>query len=468
MQLSNFDDNFNNEISQLVQQYEQAVKTNQSIFFNQDNFESIIAYYESRAELDHAYHAVQKALEVHNYSAMLWLKFAQLTFQIKDCDEALQYLDKAEALDPSEIGIGLLRCEIYTFEGNYDKALELLQALELKADKDDLPEIYLQFCDVYEDKSEYNKAYEYLKKCIIQDTTNEEAFSRINYAADFNALHYDSLAFHQSLIENEPYNFNAWYNLHYSYKALDNLDKAIDALEFALAIDEDEDFIYIELATLYHKTKQYDKALAILSEMSTLFEDDEEMNMLKAHNYFALEKYKMARYHYNRVIRIDPTHSEAYYHLGLTYQQENKWDKAHQSFEKAKELNNDQYDFLLAYANSAIVLEEEDVAMFTVLCAIDLMPIKSDAYILLTKLLYDIDDLDGVYSYLDHAISLQKNNVAIRYAKVAALLLQHKDKEAQIQLQELLAEDATHHTILFDIAPDLENNFIVQECLSNL
>jgi len=71
----------------------------------------------------------------------------------------------------------MLRAEIYTFQSRYKEAVQILEALLQKAERDDLPEIYLQLCDVYEDWEKYYEVYNCLLACIKVDPNNEEALN---------------------------------------------------------------------------------------------------------------------------------------------------------------------------------------------------------------------------------------------------------------------------------------------------
>src|SRR5689334_20674423 len=102
--MSNYD--FENDdhlnVSELIALYEQSVKEENTPFFDQEAYESIIDYYEERGQLDNAIDVAEKALLQYPYSAMLLVKKAQVCFEMKQLDTALEILDKAEIYDSSE------------------------------------------------------------------------------------------------------------------------------------------------------------------------------------------------------------------------------------------------------------------------------------------------------------------------------------------------------------------------------
>ena len=129
MSMSNFE--FDNEdevnVLELVQQYEQSLKNNHTPFFEQDDFEVIIEYYEERNQFDSALEVAEKSLLQYPYSSILLLKKAQLFFEMKQIDASLEILEKAEIFDSNELGIYLLRAEIFSFQSKYKEAIFILE-----------------------------------------------------------------------------------------------------------------------------------------------------------------------------------------------------------------------------------------------------------------------------------------------------------------------------------------------------
>jgi tetratricopeptide (TPR) repeat protein len=226
--MSNFefehdDDQIN--VSELVAQYEKSVNGEQAPFFDQDDYEVIIEYYEDMGRFEDALSVADRSLLQYPYSAMLLLKKAHIYFELKQLNPALELLDKAEIYDSSEIGIFLLRAEIFTFQSRYKEAITILHELLEKTEKEDLPDVYLQMCDVYEDWEKYYDVYSCLIECLKIDPNNEEALNRMNYCVEITDKFEDSIPFHLYLIDINPYNHFAWYNLACAYRGCNEYEK---------------------------------------------------------------------------------------------------------------------------------------------------------------------------------------------------------------------------------------------------
>lgn len=469
--MSNFD--FENEndnqlnITELIERYERSEKVGQTPFFDQDDFEAIIEYYQSKGLFEQALVVVEKSMLQFPYSSILLIKKAQIYFELKQLNIALEILDKAVIYDSSEIGIYLLRAEIYTFQSRYKEATEILYDLLSTAEKDDLADIYLQLCDVYEDWEKYFNVYDCLIECLKVDPNNEEALNRFNYCIEIVDKFEESIPFHNYLIDINPYNEFAWYNLACAYRGINEYEKAIDAFEYVLAINEDADFVYQDIAELHFKNGMYKNALEVIRDMCETFEADDEIYFLQGKCHEALGNNKMARYCYRKAVHDNPSLSEAYFRIGETYKNEGMWEQAYKSFQKANELEKEQYDFCLAMAEAAMEIGETEVAIDACETAIDIFVKRHEAYFILGKIMAQYGDIEIARDILMKGAEVCKSTIELNYAICATAFMENKLKEAEVMLRLLLAEDYSKYDVLFDFCEDLEENHAIQNILAN-
>ena len=227
-------------------------------------------------------------------------------------------------------------------------------------------------CDVYEDWEKYFEVYDCLVACLDIDPMNEEALNRFNFCIEITDRYEDSLPIHLNMIDENPYNYLAWYNLASTYRGMNLYEKSVDAFEYALAINDDDDFMFQELAELHFKNGQYQKSLDVIKDLCETFEADDEIYFLQGKCHEALGNNKMARYCFRKAVHDNPAMSEAYFRIGETYKIEGLWEQAYKSFQKANELEKEQYEFCLAMAEAALEIGESDVALDACETAIDL------------------------------------------------------------------------------------------------
>jgi tetratricopeptide (TPR) repeat protein len=466
--MSNFDfDNDNNiNVAELIAQFEQSVKNDHTPFFDQDDFEAIVEYYEEKGQFEQAMLAVEKSLQQYPYSSILLIKKAQVYFELKQLNLALEILEKAEIYDSSEIGIYLLRAEIFTFQSRYKDAIDILEKLLETSERDDLADIYLQMCDVYEDWEKYFEVYDCLVACLKIEPNNEEALNRFNYCIEITDKYEESIPFHKKLIDINPYNEFAWYNLACSYRGVDEYENAIEAFEYVLAINDDADFVYQDIAELHFKKGEFVKALEVIKDMCNTFEADDEIYFLQGKCHEALGDMKMARYCYRKAVHDNPSLSDAYFRIGESYKHEGLWEQAYKSFQKANELEKEQYEFCLAMAEAAMEISETEVAIDACETAIDIFVKRYEAYFILAKLMALNSDTETAREILIKGAEVCKTTIELNYAICAIAFMENKLKEGEVLLRMLLEENFGAHQILFDFSEELRENVTIGNILA--
>jgi tetratricopeptide (TPR) repeat protein len=466
--MSNFDfDNDNNiNVAELIAQFEQSVKNDHTPFFDQDDFEAIVEYYEEKGQFEQAMLAVEKSLQQYPYSSILLIKKAQVYFELKQLNLALEILEKAEIYDSSEIGIYLLRAEIFTFQSRYKDAIDILEKLLETSERDDLADIYLQMCDVYEDWEKYFEVYDCLVACLKIEPNNEEALNRFNYCIEITDKYEESIPFHKKLIDINPYNEFAWYNLACSYRGVDEYENAIEAFEYVLAINDDADFVYQDIAELHFKKGEFVKALEVIKDMCNTFEADDEIYFLQGKCHEALGDMKMARYCYRKAVHDNPSLSDAYFRIGESYKHEGLWEQAYKSFQKANELEKEQYEFCLAMAEAAMEISETEVAIDACETAIDIFVKRYEAYFILAKLMALNSDTETAREILIKGAEVCKTTIELNYAICAIAFMENKLKEGEVLLRMLLEENFGAHQTLFDFSEELRENVTIGNILA--
>jgi len=472
MDFFDFDnDEFENadEIKELIQQFEESVKRNKLTFFDQDDFESIIDYYEDIGQFEKALNATQQALTIHPNSATLILRKAHLIFQLKDIDTAFELIELIHTIDATEIGAYILKAEILTSQSRYKEALDILKNLEKTANKEDLTDIYLQICDIYEDTSRYEYVFKYLKKCIGLNPYENEALNRINYCIEVTQLYEESIVFFQEMIDKHPYNYHLWYNLGCSYKGLGLTEKAIEAYEYVVAISEDEDYAYIDMIELLIQEKNITKALEVINDLIEVYEPDEEVFILQGRCFEEQGNYKLARYYYKKALHQDPSLSYIYFKIGETYKKEGLWEQAYQAFLKASDSEKEMYEFHLALVESAIEINEYEIAIDACEAAIETYVNKEDAYYLMAKIFCNLNDYETAREIIINGINACKEHTQLDYANIVILFLQKKHKETENQLRFLLENgNSSEIQYLYRFCPELNENMSFQSIINSI
>src|SRR5690606_15077784 len=200
------------------------------------------------------------------FSSEIILLKAEILTQSQKFGQALNVLDEIEQLDQNNLDAVLLRSDIYLSQYKYDQAAAFLEEKLNVFEGKSKTEILLELADVYDESEDFEAVFDTLKKVINIDMRNEEALQKLCFWADFTDKNEESVTIHQYITNEDPYNALAWFNLGSAYQSLKLNEKAFDAYEFCVAIDEKFEFAYRNMADAYMRLKWFEKALEVLEK----------------------------------------------------------------------------------------------------------------------------------------------------------------------------------------------------------
>ncbi|PSR03613.1 MAG: hypothetical protein BRD50_05540 [Bacteroidetes bacterium SW_11_45_7] len=463
----NFDSPHNEELKNLVEQYESMIQNNQQFFFDEGAYEQLLTYYEDRFDYDKAMDLAERAIDQYPFSSTFLVRKAQLLFDAKVSYEALDILDKAEVFDPMDTGIYLLRCDIYLWLSEHQKAADsIFNALD-KAEKDELPDLYLELADVYEDGEKYDQVITYLAKALELNPKHEEALNRLWFSVAMTERYEESIDFHKKLIDEEPYSYLAWYNLAHAYSGLGLYEKAVESFEFVYAINEACDYAYCDCADIQSKLGHYQKAVDLYLEALNYTKPTRELYFNIADNYQKLYQFPKARYYFRKAANINPKFDLIFHKIGECYKAEGKWENAIPPYERAFQLNPNKIDYQIALGEVYFQTGQYESAAQIYEQMMNVEPNDEATYFKLAKSYFETGDQDYALFLMDEAEEKFHHNTNILYHKAAFLYLMSRRSECIDILHNALARDYESHTLFLDLAPGAFQDAIVRDVIES-
>lgn len=425
-----------------------------------EEFEEIAEYFIENDEANKGLKICEIALNQYPYNSALIILKADALLELDNIDEAEEIIENANFLDMTDVNTYLIKSDIALYRNKTDEALSYLHEA-LEKCNEDLDSIYLQYADIYEDIENFEKVFAWLQKVIEYNVDNEEAFQRIWFAADMIDAHDRSIEFHKRILDKHPYSSHAWYNISHAYTSLKRFDEAIDALEYVLAIDEEYDVAYLDIAELYLKRKDYRKALEYYLEGEHFFKHYKDVFFHIGLCYEQLNEMNKSRNYYRKALAVDATCFETNYRLGRTYFKEDKINSAIGYFEKAHKLNEDSLKVLQALALSYNKIDDVLEAIKVYQKMLELNPDNCYIWINLAINYFSAQERKFAFELLENASARFAENAEIYYTKFLLLYETGKKKTALSALAKGLELDYELRKLVFDINPDLLNDQIV-------
>ena len=460
MQDKEFGDNLRDS-NELVRRYEHAESANESSYFDESELELIIDYYLDQDKLVQALKAADLGLDLFKFTATFYQKRAEILLELNRLDEALESLETAATFSPKETSIFLLKADVHTLQGDYLKAIDLVnQALE-DADENDKIDLYLELADVYEEWGKYYEVIEQLQKCLSLDPYNEEALNRMWFSTELTEKYAESAAFHSQLVEKHPYNATAWYNLAHAYNGLDKAEKALEAFEFVVAIDEEYDLAYIDMGDLFYKQENYDRAINMYTEAIEKGSAKKEIYYQIAKAYQHLNKNVKAREYLKKSINIDPYYAKAFHRLGLNYLESNLSKNAISPLERAVKIDNKNYEYLNSLAAAYFLNKKEEEALNCYYKMLEINEADKRIYLNIVSILYEQGRVGDAIETIEQSLELFEDHADMLYVKTAFLYELGKKAEMFDTLHTALEQNAEGYEQLFDLLPEMQNDHAV-------
>ena len=157
--------------------------------------------------------------------------------------------------------------------------------------------------------------------------------------------------FEEFLLDEHPYDYDAWVCMGRIYRELSLYEKAVEACEYALAIDENLIDAYVEKSNALMDLDNLGEATQTLHEILQKTSDDEDrvvLNMSLAEKFLHVANYSTAAVYLRNVINIDPECDFAHHDLSCCYSQLGDFISAEKHALKALNLSSDNINYYLS------------------------------------------------------------------------------------------------------------------------
>lgn len=337
----------NQELNEILKKYENLKKGRSHSYLDEESFEKIIDYFDEKEDLGRALEAAEKGAEQYPFSSVILIRKADLMIAARKYPEALTVLDKAALLDNGDINIYILKTDAWLAMDNPEKAAKILEQALALFEGDEKISLLFELADVYDDYQEFEKVFDCLKLILEDDPNNEEALYKICFWTDFTGRNEEGIRLHQKIIDNFPYNELAWFNLAAAYQGLKLYEKALDAYQYALAINEKFDYAYRNMGDAYIRLRKYREAIEVLEKVLELSKPEPLIYEAIGYCYEKQHNLAQARFYYRKASHIAPDDSRFYYKIACTYFNEGQWETAVKQLDTALKIHRLQPEYNL-------------------------------------------------------------------------------------------------------------------------
>ncbi len=351
------------ELKALLLQFENLKAGRPNSFIEEDGFELIIDHLDELEQYEKALEAANYAIEQYSYSSGLLLQKANLLIVLRKYHEALEILSRAESLDSNETSLYILQTDAYLALDMQQKAAAILEDAITRFESVEKIDLLFELADVYDDYENFEKVFDCLVLILQQDPNNEEALYKICFWTDYTGRNEEAIKLHHQILDENPFNELAWFNLGAAYQGIKLHEKAIDAYLYAAAIDEKFDYAYRNLGDAYLRLRKYKDAIEVLEKVLELSMPEYVIYEAIGHCYDKMANFAQARFNYKKASHLNAEDSQMFYKIAGTYMNEGSWHNAIKSLQLATKLHKMQPEYNLALGQCYVQLHNFDEAI---------------------------------------------------------------------------------------------------------
>ena len=436
---------------ELIERFEQMLKDNSVLFFDVHEFEALADHYMMTGSMKKALLTTRYGIQQHPNAVNLPLKRAQLLAAYNRTDEALLELNRAEGLDPYNEELFISRGMIFSKKGLSHQAIQMFEkAIEIS--EEGPADVFMLLGNEYQNLKQYEKAIHYYKLALEQDGEDELALYNIAYCFDLTDGNEESISFFLEFLETNPYSEIGWYQLSVSYHNVNKLEEALNAVDYAIVIDDEFAAAYHEKASILEDLEKYDEAISVYKELIELDSPSGLAYLRISNAYKRMNNPRAALVYSIKATHEDPNLDEAWMERGLLLDEMGKLSEGIYFIRKATELSptNTDYQFICGTSNRKMGFLGESKENFQKL--IELGHIEARVWINLSDLLIEMEEYDNAMQVLSKGIDLNPEDPALNYTYAGYLYLIGSVDEAAGFLENAL-------TLNSDIRSDFLKHF---------
>ncbi len=429
------------EMKELLQQYDNLRAGRANSFIEQEGFERLVEYFDDKDKFDEAITVCEYAINQYPNTAALLLLKANLLIVTKRYKEALELLDESEELDNLDSNLYILKTDAFLALDMQAKAAKILEEAIEYFEGEDKIDLLFELCDVYDDYENFEKVFDCLVLILNQDPANEEALYKICFWTDFTGRNEESITLHKQIIEEQPFNELAWFNLGAAYQGIKLHEKALDAYGYVVAINEKFENAYRNMGDAHLRLRQYKEAIESLEKVLELTMPEPVLYEAIGHCYDRLENYAQARFYYKKASHMEAEDSRMHYRIACTYMNEAAWQSAIKCLNTALRSQRMQPDYNLALGQCYMQMNDIDEALACFGNVVRMRPKNISGWTELLKCLLHADFFTEGIEYAQFAYEQTDGKTIFLFYKSMFLFADGQSKEAVLQLETAMTEN---------------------------
>jgi len=343
---------------------------------------------------------------------------------------------------------------LYTDEGDFDRALKVLEAIP---DKERTSKIYSALGFTYEQKKDYKKAIDAYSKAVEQDGDNLDALRGLAQNLLNDGQTAAALEKYKMIVDADPQDAQTYMRIAEIYRKDGKFNEALDMLKKAQAVVPDSLELPYNLAVIYEGLGRYDDAITTLQDLvqrnqrsGDLYSPGERNNMSiflerLGTIYREDRKPQQAVETFRKMTALgDDAASRAYQQIIDTYRENHQWKEATDAAEEAaQKLPNDR-GLKMVLGSQLADMGQADKGIAQIKALLKGTPDDRDVYLTLAQTYSRLRRFKEAEESVDKAMQLATKQEDKDYANFIAGSIYEREKKyekAEETFRQVVAND---------------------------
>ena len=437
-----------------IVRYSRLQEQKQEGFFDVEEFSTIITHFISRYEIAKAQTALQQGLAQHPGSIELSMNKAYLCLCNGNPDAYIKILGSLELLNPNNEDILCMKAEAYGHRGDAAKGIRILEGHLRATNELNSPVLIVQLAELYMLEGRYLDAISTWKNLLQIEPRREDGLVALLHCFKEADIIEEGLRYYRSIIDSDPYNGLAWVQVGECYASLYKYENAVEAYDYALAIDDDNLIALYNKADSQFQDSKFAEAHSTYMELNLLTPKEAPVLCGIGESLEQLGEHLTAKNYFQQSITCDPHYTDA--RLGMAICHEHLGDReiALREMETVVALQPDNGEYWYIYAELMSKAELWDKGQLAFERAIQLSDAEPEYIYSQLDSLIDAKEWQSALEKVQSAFEVVGDVPDLYYRGIKALHLLGQTDEAIVLLQMLLERHAQFKT-LSDYYPDI-------------
>ena len=354
--------NYDAEVRRLVLAFEGEEGTGRR-FFDVDELEVIADYYLEMQDVEGMEKAVRLGESLYPSNSAIRLRRAQLLGVSGAYQKALKLLSQLEREEPDNTDVCYSLGTLYSLMGEAKKSIEWY--LRSTEDGYGLSVVYDNVADEYGKLGNTAQAVRYYRKAVENNSNDEYALRGLSSIWEWQGRNEQAIRYFSRHVAEHPYCKVGWYCLGKAYLETTPIDteQAIDALNYALAIDSRFEEASFALASAYEQMDDIPRAVQAYRDVLDYTHRRAYVLRCIGDVYVYAGNWHTASTYYRQAVKEEPSDSLSWLMMGRCSEAMGYYEDAVAHYLRAINLNPDQDVNWLNLAHFYIKHERFDEAV---------------------------------------------------------------------------------------------------------